>query len=260
MKGDKMNISLKDKVIVVSGGTKGVGKDTVIKAAKIGAKVVFSGRDKNAAKNIIEEVIKINGEADFVETDLSNPEDCEKLFQRAVTKYGKIDGFLNYAGVTDAASLLETTPELIDKIFDINVRAAILCSKLAIKEMIKNNGGSIVLIGSPHAWAGEEDRVAYACSKGSIITLSNHISKHYAKYNIRSNYITMGWTPTEGELQLRKNQGISETELREMAGKVLPTGRMTEVEEITSSILFLLSDNSNMVSGSNIRITGGWFL
>ena len=253
-----MNISLKNKVIVVSGGTKGVGKDVVKKAAKLGASVIFSGRDEKAAMEILEEIK--NSNISFVKTDLFNPNECKNLFEAANKKYGKIDGLLNYAGVTDAASLLETTPELIDKIFNINVKANILCSKYAVELMIKSGGGSIVFIGSPHAWFGEEDRVAYACSKGSILTLSNHIAKYYAKYKIRSNVITMGWTPTEGELELRKKEGINEKELREKASKIIPMGKMTEIDDITSSILFLFSDESKMISGSNFRITGGWFI
>lgn len=255
-----MNTSLKNKIIVVSGGTKGVGKDVVLKASKLGANVVFGGRDESAAENLLLLAKKYDSTILFVKTDLTNPNECKKLMDTANKKFGKIDGFLNYAGVTDAGSLLETTPELIDKIFNINVKAAILCSRYAIELMMKSNGGSIVYIGSPHAWGGEEDRVAYACSKGSILTLSNHVAKHYAKYNIRANVITMGWTPTEGELALREKAGITESELRKLASDIIPMGKMTEIEDITSSILFLLSDESKMVSGSNFRITGGWFI
>lgn len=255
-----MEISLKNKVIVISGATKGVGKDVAIKASKIGAKIILGGRDSSSAESILCEIQRNDGEAIFVPTDLSKPSDCENLITSAIENYKKIDGFVNYAGITDSSSLLESDSDLIDRMFDINVKAAILCCKYAVKNMIENDGGSIVLVGSPHAWAGEEDRLVYACSKGSILTLSDHISKHYAKFDIRSNIITMGWTPTEGELALREKQGITEDELRIMASKTLPGGKMTEVSDITQSILFLLSDQSKMVSGANFRITGGWFL
>jgi NAD(P)-dependent dehydrogenase (short-subunit alcohol dehydrogenase family) len=126
--------------------------------------------------------------------------------------------------------------------------------------MKKSGGGSIVLTGSPHAWAGEKDRIVYACSKGAIITLTNHIAQHYAANGIRANNITMGWTPTEGEIALRETKGMKVNELRNWAASFIPAGRMTEVEDFVPGIIYLLSDESKMVSGSNFRITGGWFM
>jgi NAD(P)-dependent dehydrogenase (short-subunit alcohol dehydrogenase family) len=121
-------------------------------------------------------------------------------------------------------------------------------------------GGSIIFTGSPHSDAGEIDRVSYACSKGAVVTLANHIAKNYGKYNIRSNYITMGWTPTEGELSLRESQGMSKEDLEKHASSFIPMGRMNTYEDIVPIIIHLLSSNSLMTSGSNIRITGGWYM
>ena len=146
-----------------------------------------------------------------------------------------------------------------DKIFDINLKGALFCSKFAVKYM-KENGGSIVFTGSPHSDAGEIDRVSYACSKGAIVTLANHIAKNYGQYNIRSNYITLGWTPTEGELALRKAQGMTKEDLEKHALDFIPMGRMNTYDDIVPAIIYLLSNESLMVSGSNIRITGGWFM
>ena len=114
--------------------------------------------------------------------------------------------------------------------------------------------------GSPHSDAGEIDRVSYACSKGAVVTLANHIAKNYGKYKIRSNYITMGWTATEGELRLRSRQGMSKDDLEEHAKQFIPMGRMNTYDDIVPAIVYLLTDKSQMVSGSNIRITGGWFM
>ena len=165
-----------------------------------------------------------------------------------------------WAGITPAQPLLECTEDIHDEIFNINVKGALFCSKYAIKYMKENGGGSIVFTGSPHSDAGELDRVSYACSKGAVVTLANHIAKNYGQYNIRSNYITMGWTPTEGELALRKSQGITKEDLEETAKKIVPMSRMNTYDDIVPAIIYLLSDNSLMVSGSNIRITGGWFM
>jgi NAD(P)-dependent dehydrogenase (short-subunit alcohol dehydrogenase family) len=249
------------ETFVISGGTTGVAKQVVIELVRLGYNVIFGDIDNtDTSKKLLSELKLYNGKAYFLLTDVTKTKDCERLFEFAFDNFKRIDGFFSYSGITPTQSLLECTEELHDKIFNVNLKGSLFCSKYAVKYMKENNGGSIIFTGSPHAWAGEIDRVSYACSKGAIITLSDHISKHYAKYNIRSNYITMGWTPTEGELLLRKSQGISEQELRNLASDIVPMGRMTEIEDIVPTIVYLLSNKSKMISGSNIRITGGWFL
>lgn len=246
---------LKDKVIVISGGTKGIGKGIAIEASRQGAKVVIGGRDAESAERILGEM---QGDSLFVPLDLHKVEDCKRLFDEAVARFGKIDGFVNYAGVTYAASLEDCDEKTYDEIFGINIKAAFFCIKNAIKFM-KEKGGSIVVFGSPHDDKGEKDRAAYACSKAALSVLVTHIAKYYAEDRIRANYITMGWTPTEGELALRKTQGMNEEDLRNLAAKVIPMGRMQEAEDHIPAVIYLLSDYSAMVTGSNIRITGGLY-
>lgn len=249
------------ETFVIAGGTAGVAKHTVIELIKMGYNVVFG--DISNAKDVqsfLDTLSSYQGEAHFVETDMTRVSDCKHLFDFAYQKFGRIDGFFSYAGITPTQSLLECTEELHDQIFNTNLKGPLFCSKHAIKYMKESGGGSIVFTGSPHAWAGEIDRVSYACSKGAIVTLSEHIAKNYGKYNIRANYITMGWTPTEGELTLRKSQGMSEEDLREHASAIVPMGRMNDFNDIVPAIVYLLCNKSVMVSGSNIRITGGWYM
>ncbi|MBD5491542.1 MAG: SDR family oxidoreductase [Lachnospiraceae bacterium] len=248
---------LEGKTIVISGGTKGVGKGVAMECLKQGANVVIGGRDEESAATIIEESAKSAGEAIFVKTDLHDVKNCENLFEVSMKTFNRVDGFLNYAGVTPAAALTECSEELYDEIFDIDIKAAFFCTQHAIRTMKINGGGSIILVGSTHAWRGEKDRTAYACAKGALLTLSNHISYHYAVDNIRCNYLVMGWTPTEGELALRKSQGISVECLHELASAAIPLGRMTEINDIVPGIMYLLSDYSAMVTGTTFRINGG---
>lgn len=123
-----------------------------------------------------------------------------------------------------------------------------------------NKGGSIVLTGSAHAWGGQKDRAAYACSKGVLLTLMEHIAHQYAVEHIRCNYLTLGWTPTEGEVALRNSQGESKEELRRRASEILPMGRMCEVEDYMESLVFLMSDASTMMTRSNFRVTAGEYI
>jgi len=249
------------ETFVIAGGTRGVAKQVVIELVKMGNNVVFGDLGDNGnEKEFITELKEYKGNAYFILTDVTKITDCERLFRIAYEIFGRIDGFFSYAGITPAQSLLECTEDVHDDIFNVNVKGALFCSKYAVKYMKENNGGSIVFTGSPHSWAGEFDRVSYACSKGAIVTLANHIAKNYGKHNIRSNYITMGWTPTEGELSLRESQGMSKEELKKYASEFIPMGRMNEYDDIVPAIIYLLSNKSKMVSGSNIRITGGWFM
>jgi len=253
---------LQDKVIVISGGTKGVGRAAAEEFARQGANVVIGGRDEESAKKSIRLMKTYGTNGIFVHTDVENVEDCINLFKTAHETFGKINGFFNYAGVTYFSPLDKCDEWTFNKIMNINFRAAFFCAQQAIKYFRMNgeDGGSIVFTGSPHAWSGEIDRAAYACSKGVLLTLSEHIAHHYSKEHIRSNYLTLGWTPTEGEVELRKNAGMSEAELRKYAATFIPAGRMSEKSDYLDALVYLMSDGSRMTTGSNFRITGGLYM
>ena len=251
---------LVNDVIVISGGTKGVGKAAAFAFAKEGAKVVFGGRDELAAKKILREIQEIGSQGIFVHTNLQIVSDCQKLFDRAFEKFGKIDGFFNYAGITPVSPLDTCDEKTFDDVMDINFKACFFCCQQAIKYMRKNGGGSIVLTGSAHAWGGQKDRAAYACSKGVLLTLMEHIAHNYASESIRCNYLTLGWTPTEGELKLRQSLNESEDQLKTRAANILPMGRMLEYKDYLEALVFLMSNASSMMTGRNFRITAGEYI
>ncbi len=251
---------LNGKVIVISGGTKGVGCAAAEAYAHEGARVVIGGRDESAALKTIRIIQTYGSEGIFVHTELENVEDCKKLFDEAVKEYRKIDGFFNYAGVTPVSGLDTCDVETFDRVMNINFRACFFCCQNAVKYMRQNGGGSIVLTGSAHAWGGQKDRAAYACSKGVLLTLMDHIAHNYASEQIRCNYLTLGWTPTEGEVTFRKTQGVSEAQLRRQAAGILPMGRMLERNDYMSALVYLMSDESSMMTGSTFRITAGEYI
>lgn len=252
-----MEISLNKKVIVISGGTKGVGKQLALQCAADGAQVIISGRDEASAASIIDAAKDLPGSIEFKKTDLHSVQSIRELFGYVASKYNKLDGFVNYAGITPAASLTECSEELFDDVFDIDIKAAFFCCQESVKLMQKSGGGSIVLVGSTHHTRGNKDRTAYACAKGALYTLSNHIGKHYAEDKIRCNYLVMGWTPTDGELALRKSQGMTVEELRAEAAKAIPMGRMTETSDLVPAMIYLLSDVSSMVTATEFKVNGG---
>ena len=253
---------LDGKVIAIFGGTKGIGRAVAVEAARQGANVVIGGRDEAAAKEIIEEIEGYGQKAIFVRVDpLNHPEDCANLIEQGAAAFGRLDGLFNYAGIMPSAEITEATPEQFHEVMTMNAMAPMLISGAAIRYMKEHGGGSIVQNGSPHAWSGEMDRVVYGMSKGALKTLSEHITKNYARYNIRCNFITMGWVPTPGELAHRmKTQGMDGEELRRYAAGFIPMGRMQEFEDHVPGIIYLLSDLSSQVSGSNLRVTGGFYI
>lgn len=255
-----MDQKLTGKVIVVSGGTKGVGRSAVEEFAHHGAKVVIGGRDEESAMKSIQLMRSYGSEGLFVHTDLLKVEDCKNLFDKAFETYGKIDGFFNYAGVTPVSPLDTCDEKTFDWVMDVNFKACFFCCQQAIKYMRMNGGGSIVLTGSAHAWGGQKDRAAYACSKGVLRILMEHIAHQYAIEKIRCNYLTLGWTPTEGEIALRISQGESEAELRQRAAGILPMGRMCEYEDYLAALIYMMSDESSMMTGSTFRITAGEYI
>lgn len=251
---------LKNKVIVISGGSNGVGKAAAIECALNGAYVVIGDHDEDAAKKVVGRIKAFGGAAEFIYTELTVVDDCKTLFDKTYDKYGKIDGFFNYAGITPVSPLDSCDEETFDAVMDTNFKAAFFCCQQAIKYMRKSGGGSIILTGSAHGWGGQKDRAAYACSKGVLRILNEHIAHQYASEHIRCNYLTLGWTPTEGELALRESQGISEQQLREEASGILPMGRMCEPSDYLSGIVYMLSDDSSMMTGSTFRITAGEYI
>ena len=251
---------LSGKVIVVSGGTKGVGKAASEEFARQGASVVIGGRDEESALKSIRVMNTYGAQGIFVHTDLENVRNCRRLFTSGYEAFGRIDGFFNYAGVTPVSPLDSCDEETFDRVMDINFKACFFCCQEAIKFMRECGGGSIVLTGSAHAWGGQKDRAAYACSKGVLLTLMEHISHNYANEHIRCNYLTLGWTPTEGEVSLRNSQGITEAELRRRAADILPMGRMLERADYLEALVYMMSDASQMMTGSTFRITAGEYI
>lgn len=251
---------LKDKVIVISGGTKGVGRAFAEVAGREGAKVVIGGRDEKAGKEAVRNIRTYGPDGIFVHCDLLKIEDCKHLFDTAYGTFGKIDGFFNYAGVTPVSPLDTCDEETFDWVMDINFKAAFFCCQQAVKYMRMSGGGSIVLTGSVHGWGGQKDRAAYACSKGVLRILMEHIAHQYASEQIRCNYLTLGWTPTEGEVALRISQGESEAALRKRAAEILPMGRMCERNDYMEGLIYMMSDASALMTGSTFRLTAGEYI
>jgi NAD(P)-dependent dehydrogenase (short-subunit alcohol dehydrogenase family) len=249
---------LAGKIIVVTGATKGIGKGIARMCAAEGANVVISGRNRQDGDRLVEEIIGTYGtEALFVAKDISTETACRELIEETVARFGRIDGLVNNAGIFPRGSMIDTTEELFDSIFDVNIKGAFFCSKYAIIAMQKSGGGSIVQIGSTNGYKGSKDLVAYACSKGAMLTLNRNIAVHYAREGIRSNWVTVGWVASEGEIELHEKTGKSADQLNAWAESVIPSGRMQTDVDMAYGVVYLLSDEASQVTGTELAISGG---
>lgn len=253
---------LRDKVIVVTGATKGIGRAVALAAAEQGAAVIVGGRDRAAGETIVQKIAdETPGRAVFVPGDLTRTECCQALAAAAIDRFGRLDGLVNYAGSVQAsAPLTEVDEEQFDWIMDTNFKSAFFVTKAAISAMAKSGGGSIVFMGSLHAFGGEVDRPAYACSKGALYTLFRHVARNYADRRIRANWVTIGWIATPGERQFRRDQGLTDGWLDETGEKIMPMGRLQRDEDYVDGVIYLLSDGASQTSGSELKITGGFTL
>jgi NAD(P)-dependent dehydrogenase (short-subunit alcohol dehydrogenase family) len=244
---------------MILGGAKGVGLEILKSCYKKGYQVAFCGRSSQLGQKIIND-LKGKKSLYYHTLDLNSIAGLENYYSETLKRFKKIDALILYSGITPLASLLNTTEELFDSVFNVNLKAPYFLLKHVLGHMKENRSGSIVFVGSPHMDYGSEDRTAYALTKAGLYTLSTHIARHYSKYMVRSNYVVMGWTNTEGELNLRASEGTSEGELMAMASNVIPMGRMLNPTDPVAAIMHLISEDSTMTTGSLIRITGGHYI
>jgi NAD(P)-dependent dehydrogenase (short-subunit alcohol dehydrogenase family) len=249
---------LKDKVIAVTGGTKGIGAGIARFLAAEGAYVVLSGRSKSEGEALAEEIKKTGHRAEFFQADVSRVEDCFGLIEKTVELGGRIDGLVNNAGIFPSFSLLDTDEALYDQVMDTNAKGPFFTTQRALKYMIEQKNGSIVNVGSAHWQVGPKGMSAYSISKGALHTLTEHVALHYIGDGIRCNWVTVGWVITEGEIEKYKKRGKDQAWIETLAAEHIPSGKFQTAEEIAYACVFFLSDESAQVTGADIKVTGGF--
>jgi NAD(P)-dependent dehydrogenase (short-subunit alcohol dehydrogenase family) len=251
-------VKLLKKNIIITGGANGVGLKLAFECIKNGANVIIVDNDSDAIKRLEKNpIFKTNNSKTYF-CDLGDAQNVLNTIDKIKKNYKQLHGLVYYAGITSISSLLETDIDLFDNIMNINLKSAFLFTQLVINDFIDNNyGGSIIYFGSPHYEGGHLDRAPYSISKGGLFTLSNHVSKNYAKYKIRSNYLIMGWTLTEGEIRLRESNKQNVKVIKDQIKNIVPMKVPCDQDDIVQTSIHLLSDDSKMMTGSIIKITGG---
>ncbi|POX44054.1 SDR family oxidoreductase [Streptomyces sp. Ru72] len=239
---------LQDKVVLVNGGSQGVGAGVVRAALREGARVVFTGRRADAG----EEFAKETG-AVFVRADLADPAEARSSVEQVVALCGRIDCLVNAAGLTSRGSLLDTTPELFDAHIAINLRAPFFAMQAAVRNMVDRGApGTIVNIITSSAHGGQPFLAPYVAAKAGLMGLTRNAAHAHRWDRIRINGLNIGWTDTEGEDAIQRAFHGAGDDWREKAAEAVPMGRLGQVDEIADFAVFLLSDRSGVVTGSVI--------
>ena len=249
----------KHKVCVVTGCTGGIGAGIARRLAADGLSVVVSGRRVVRGEEIARQITDGGGTASFLQADMADREACLRLIEGAVARYGRLDVLVNNAGIFPIAEIRDTTADLWDRVFAINVRGAFLCAQAAIPHLRNQGGGSIVNIGSTTPFRAGGDRVAYASSKGALLTMTKALARALCRDKIRVNWVAVGWVASEGEIELR-SQHISNGRGREFLDKIsaeAPMGRLETAEDIAAGVAYLVSDDASHVTGCELNISGG---
>jgi NAD(P)-dependent dehydrogenase (short-subunit alcohol dehydrogenase family) len=248
---------VKDKVALVTGATRGIGEGISRLLASEGAKVVLTGIDAGAGARLAAELVGQGAEAIFLAADVRDAVQCQASIDGAVTTFGRLDILVNNAGIFPSASLEETTPQLWDDVFAVNVRGAFFCCRAAIPVMQRQQSGVIINIGSTLPFRGASDRFAYATSKGALLTLTRGLAQVYARDHIRANWITVGWVASPGEIELRSAIHGNGQSFLAGAATNRPFGRHEDVADIAAGVLYLASDEASHVTGCELNISGG---
>jgi NAD(P)-dependent dehydrogenase (short-subunit alcohol dehydrogenase family) len=244
---------LDGKVLVVTGSTQGLGAEIARRAARLGAAaLVICGRDSARGEAVRGELEGLGSEAVFVEADLADPDSCAGLIRACDERFGRLDGLVNAAGLSTRGTLDDTTIELWDRLFAVNVRAPFLLMQHGARLMRRSGGGgSVVNIITMASHGGEPVLTAYASSKGALVTLTRNAAYSLQPDRIRVNGLNIGWTATEGEHGVQTETGRPEDWLAE-ADANSPLGRLLRPDDIAPMVTYLLSDAAKMVTGSVI--------
>lgn len=246
-----MNHRFADQVVLISGATSGIGRVAAERFVREGAYVVFCGFGAEAAASL---VATSNGRASYVDVDLRNPDDCDAFVDAALALYGRIDVILNNAASVLRSTLESTDAAFFDAMMALNVRAPMLIMRRALPALRANPHGAVVLnIGSLNAYVGAPNLLAYATSKGALMTLSRNLAATHRHEGIRVHVFNVGWTHTDGEDQLQKSLGNGD-DWAEKAGATRPLKRLLRPEEIVNAIMFYASAEAAVFSGAIIDL------
>jgi NAD(P)-dependent dehydrogenase (short-subunit alcohol dehydrogenase family) len=248
------------RVVVVTGGTFGIGAGISIDLARRGWRVIAFGLDapqlssvaENGSELLRSELRSKGLDADILEADVSSAGDIQKVIDHAMSRYGRIDGLVNNAAIGPLGNVLQISENTWDRVLDVNLKGAYLCCKAVLPHMIARGGGAIVNIGSGAGW-GKPNMAAYSASKGGVLALSTALAYDHFQNHVRVNTVIPGGGGIVTGMSVGRMGGDElKVRARKTAGTV--AGRSTTPQDVANAVAFLLSDEAAVISGTILDV------
>ena len=241
------NQLLKNKVLLITGSTTGIGEASARLAVAQGAQVMLHGLEEELAQQVQRD---LGDQVRYVIADLIEPANCVKVVEATLAAFGRLDGVVNNAAVVTRSNLESTDAATFDRIIGINLRAPILIIREAVNAFrAQGGGGAIVNIGSINALAGEPNLLAYSASKAGLLTATRNLANALATERIRVNQLNLGWVTTPNEIALKIREGLSEGWEQNVPSHFAPSGKLLTPAEVAHHVIFWVSDASAPANG-----------
>ncbi len=252
-----MDLGLRGKVAVVTGGTEGIGRATALKLAQEGAKVAICARRQELLDQTAAEIGKTGAEVLAVAADMSKPADIERFMKAVIERFGRLDILVNNAGTSARGKFLEVDDAAWSADLELKLFGAIRCTRLAVPHMKKQGGGRIVNITISSAKQPGAQSMPTSVSRAAGLALTKALSKEFAADNILVNTICIGKIKSGQHERNIMKKGLDANEYYAQTAKEIPLGRVGEPGEVANVIAFLVSDAASYVTGSSINLDGG---
>jgi 3-oxoacyl-[acyl-carrier protein] reductase len=245
---------LKDKVALVTGSSRGVGRAVALRFAKEGARIVVNyTSNEKAANEVVDAAKSMGSEAIAVKADVARKSDAEHLVQAGIETFGRLDILVNNAGFTRPAMMIKMTEDQWDQVVDIHLKGAFLCSQAAGLQMKEQNSGKIINVMSVAGLVGTVGQINYSAAKGGILSMTKSIARELARYNICANVISLGIVATDMTEKIRSDEKLKEIYMNRILLK-----RFAEADDISPAFVFLASDESSYITGQLLCVDGGY--
>ena len=245
---------LQDKIALVTGSSRGVGKAVALAFAKEGANVIVNyTSNEKAANEVVDTIESMGRKAIAVRADVAIKEQAAQLVQASIDTFGRLDILVNNAGFTRPAMMLKMTEEQWDQVVDIHLKGAFLCSQAAALHMKDQGGGKIINVTSVAGVVGTVGQVNYSAAKGGVISMTKSMARELARYGICVNVVSLGIVATDMTEKIRTDEKLKEVYMNRILLK-----RFAEPDDISPAFVFFASEESNYITGQLLCVDGGY--
>jgi len=242
-----------DKVAIITGSGRGIGRAIALRLAKEDAKVVAVDKVQDTVNHTVESIKEAGGQAISIQTDVTQGDEVRSMVQTTMEQFQKIDILVNNVGWSTYEPFLQTDEATWGMLLDINLKSTLLCCRAVLEEMIKKEYGKIVNISSDAGRAGMSTQASYSAAKSGVIGLTKTLAREMARYKINVNCICPGVIDTP----LAHETGAHNPKIQERLTRTIPWRRLGRPEEVAAAVCFLVSDDAEYITGQTLSVDGG---